>query len=95
MKGKHSKPLREEDLVRMTFDSIIRLPARHMVTSLSRRCTCSRTPAYGSWLNLVERWFAALTNKRIRRGVFRSVKELEGATREYIEIHNEDPTPFI
>ena len=79
----------------MTFDSIIRLPARHMVTSLSHRCTCSRTPAYGSWLNLVERWFAALTNKRIRRGVFRSVKELEGATREYIEIHNEDPTPFI
>ena len=53
------------------------------------------TPTYGSWLNLVERWFAALTNKRIRRGVFRSVKELEGATREYIEIHNEDPTPFI
>ena len=53
------------------------------------------TPAYGSWLNLVERWFAELTNKRIRRGVFRSVKELEGAIREYIEIHNEDPTPFI
>ena len=53
------------------------------------------TPTYGSWLNLVERWFAALTNKRIRRGVFRSVKELEGAIREYIEIHNEDPTPFI
>ena len=53
------------------------------------------TPTYGSWLNLVERWFAALTNKRIRRGVFRSVKEnLEGAIREYIEIH-EDPTPFI
>ena len=39
--------------------------------------------------------FAALTNKRIRRSVFRSVKELEGAIREYIEIHNEDPTPFI
>src|SRR6266852_5038121 len=53
------------------------------------------TPTYGSWLNLVERWFAELTNKRIRRGVFRSVKELETAIREYIEIHNQDPTPFV
>jgi transposase len=53
------------------------------------------TPTYGSWINLVERWFAELTNKRIRRGVFRSVKELETAIREYIEIHNEDPTPFV
>ena len=53
------------------------------------------TPTYGSWINLVERWFAELTNKRIRRGVFRSVKELETAIREYIDIHNEDPAPFI
>jgi transposase len=53
------------------------------------------TPTYGSWINLVERWFAELTNKRIRRGVFRSVKELETAIREYIVIHNQDPTPFV
>lgn len=53
------------------------------------------TPTYGSWINLVERWFAELTNKRIRRGVFRSVKEWEAAIREYSEVHNEDPTPFI
>jgi len=53
------------------------------------------TPTYSSWINLVERWFAELTNKRIRRGVFRSVKELEAAIREYIEVHNEDPTPFV
>jgi transposase len=53
------------------------------------------TPTYGSWINLVERWFAELTNKRIRRGVFRSVRELETAIREYIDIHNEDPAPFI
>jgi transposase len=50
---------------------------------------------YGSWINLVERWFAELTNKRIRRGVFRSVKDLETAIREYIHVHNEDPTPFV
>lgn len=52
------------------------------------------TPTYGSWINLVERWFAALTNKRIRRGAFRSVKELEAAIREYIDGHNQDPKPF-
>ena len=53
------------------------------------------TPTYGSWINLVERWFAELTNKRLRRGVFRSVKELEAAIREYIAVHNEAPKPFV
>jgi transposase len=53
------------------------------------------TPTYGSWINLVERWFAEITNKRMRRGVFRSVKELEAAIREYIDLHNEDPKPFV
>jgi hypothetical protein len=43
----------------------------------------------------VERWFAEITNQRIRRGVFRSVKELEAAIREYIAVHNEDPKPFV
>src|SRR5438477_6461502 len=52
------------------------------------------TPTYGSWINLVERWFAELTNKRIRRGAFRSVKELEAALREYIAVHNENPKRF-
>jgi transposase len=52
------------------------------------------TPTYASWINLVERWFAEITNKRIRRGVFRSVKELEAAIRDYIDAHNEDPKPF-
>lgn len=53
------------------------------------------TPTYGSWINLVERWFAEITNKRIRRGIFRSVKDLETAIREYINVHNENPKPFI
>jgi transposase len=53
------------------------------------------TPTYGSWLNLVERWFAEIPNKRIRRGIFRSVRELESAIREYIDIHNEAPKPFV
>jgi len=53
------------------------------------------TPTYASWINLVERWFAELTNKRIRRGVFRSVKDLETAIRQYIDVHNENPKPFV
>ncbi len=53
------------------------------------------TPTYGSWINLVERWFAEITNQRIRRGVFRSVRELEIAIREYIEAHNQNPKPFV
>ncbi len=53
------------------------------------------TPTYGSWINLVERWFAEITNQRIRRGVFRSVRELEAAIRDYIEAHNLNPKPFV
>lgn len=53
------------------------------------------TPTYGSWLNLVERWFAELANKRIRRGAFRSVKELQPAIREFIAVHNENRQPFV
>jgi hypothetical protein len=52
-------------------------------------------PTYGSWINLAERWFAALTHTHIRRGVFRSVKELESAIREFLAIHNQDPKPFV
>jgi transposase len=52
------------------------------------------TPTYGSWINLVERWFAEITNRRIRRGIFRSVKELEAAIREYMDAHNQAPKPF-
>jgi transposase len=52
-------------------------------------------PTSSSWLNQVERFFAEITEKRIRRGVFRSVSELEGAIREYLEKHNENPKPFV
>ena len=53
------------------------------------------TPTGASWLNLVERWFAALTEKQIRRGVHRSTRELEAAIRRYIEATNHPPKPFI
>lgn len=53
------------------------------------------TPTGASWLNLVERWFAALTEKQIRRGVHRSTQELEDAIRRYIEVTNHRPKPFV
>jgi len=53
------------------------------------------TPTSASWLNLVERWFAALTEKQIRRGVHRSTRELEQAIRRYIESTNHHPKPFV
>ena len=53
------------------------------------------TPTSGSWLNQVERFFAAITERRIRRGVFRSVAALEKAIMEYLAAHNEKPRPFV
>ncbi len=53
------------------------------------------TPTSASWLNLVERFFAAITTQRIRRGTFRSARELEQAIQDYLETHNQDPKPFI
>jgi transposase len=53
------------------------------------------TPTYGSWLNLVERWFAAPTNKQWRRGVHRSVVQLKAAIRESIAAHHAKATPFV
>jgi transposase len=53
------------------------------------------TPTGASWINLVERWFALLTEKQIRRGVHRSTCELEAAIIEYIQIHNQRPKPFV
>jgi len=52
------------------------------------------TPTGASWLNLVERWFATLTSKRVRRGVFRSTRQLENAIKDYLNIYNENPKPF-
>jgi len=52
-------------------------------------------PTSSSWLNLVERWFREITDKRIRRGAFQSVKQLTEAIRAYIDEQNENPKPFV
>jgi transposase len=52
-------------------------------------------PTSSSWLNLVERWFREITDKAIRRGSFTSVQELINAIQEFIDVHNDDPKPFV
>ena len=53
------------------------------------------TPTTSSWLNLVERWFAELTNRKLRRSAHRSVTELEAGIRKWINEWNKAPRPFV
>jgi transposase len=53
------------------------------------------TPTSASWLNLIERWFAEITRKRIRRGSFKSVKDLVQMIQAYIRLNNTNPKPFV
>jgi transposase len=59
------------------------------------RFTFHFTPTYSSWMNLVERWFAELTNKWLRRGTHRSVRSLTASIRTWITNWNDDPKPFV
>ena len=52
-------------------------------------------PTTSRWLNLVERWFGELTSKRIRRGSFGSMEDLQKAIEEFLAAWNEKPNPFI
>ena len=53
------------------------------------------TPAYGSWMNLVERWYSALTTKKLQRGAPRSVKALAADTQSWAAAWNENPRLFV
>jgi transposase len=71
-------------------------------TALIRRWLLKRprfqfhfTPTSSSWINQVERWFANLTERQLRRGVHRSTAQLESAIRDYLDANNEAPKPFI
>jgi transposase len=59
------------------------------------RWTFHFTPTSGSWLNAVETFFAALTRRRLKRGSFRSIVDLQAAINRYVDQHNDDPKPFI
>jgi transposase len=75
--------------------------ATHKTTEIQRwllkrpRFHVHFTPTSASWLNLVERWFAALTDKQLRRNSFRSTRELEATIRDYLQQHNAQPKPFV
>jgi transposase len=75
--------------------------ATHKTTSIQRwlvrhpRFHVHFTPTSASWLNQVERFFAALTEKQIRRNSFRSTRQLEAAIRDYLDHHNAQPKPFV
>jgi transposase len=69
-------------------------PAIHAWLTKRPRYHVHFTPTGASWLNMVERWFAALTEKQIRRGAHRSTRQLETAIKNYLSIHNSNPKPF-
>ena len=59
------------------------------------RWTFHYTPTSGSWLNAVESFFSALTRRRLRRGVFHSLVDLQAAINRYLAEHNANPKPFV
>ncbi|WP_300602998.1 IS630 family transposase [Trebonia sp.] len=70
-------------------------PAIHQWLLKHPRFHLHFTPTSSSWLNLVERWFAELTNRKLRRSAHRSVTELETDIRKWISEWNKDPKPFV
>ncbi len=70
-------------------------PAVHRWLVRHRRFVLHFTPPSGSWLNLVERWFAELTTKKLTRSTHRSVQALEADVRDWIAHWNEDPRPYL
>jgi transposase/DNA-binding CsgD family transcriptional regulator len=69
-------------------------PTVHNWLLRHRRFHLHFTPTYGSWMNLVERWFSALTTKKLQRSAHRSVKELAADIEAWANAWNEHPTPF-
>jgi len=70
-------------------------PAIHKWLAAHPRFVLHFTPTSSSWLNLVERWFAELTTKKLRRGAHRSVRQLNADIRAWIAAWNEAPRPFV
>ncbi len=70
-------------------------PAVHRWLLRHRRFHFHFHPTYGSWMNLVERWFSALTTKKLQRSAHRSAKELAADSRAWVDAWNENPRPFV
>ena len=70
-------------------------PLVHKWLLRHRRFHFHFTPTYGSWMNLVERWFSALTTKKLQRSAHRNVKALAADINAWAATWNENPRPFI
>ena len=70
-------------------------PKVHAWLASHPRWTFHFTPTSASWLNAVEGFFAKLTRRRLKRGVFRSVVDLQAAINRFVEEHNRNPKPFV
>jgi transposase len=70
-------------------------PAPRSLLSRHPRWTFHFTPTSASWLNAVENFFSKMTRQRIRRGVFRSIADLQAAINAYLAEHNASPKPFV
>ncbi len=70
-------------------------PLVHRWLLRHRRFHFHFTPTYGSWMNLVERWFSALTTKKLKRSAHRNVKELAADILDWSATWNENPRPFV
>ena len=87
-----------EDLdVHLVVDNVSthKTPEIHRWLTRHPRFHLHFTPTYSSWMNLVERWFAELTTKWLKRGTHRSTKELETSITTWVDQRNEEPTPFV
>lgn len=78
----------------MDNDATHKTPAVKRWRTRHPRFVVHFTPTSASWINQVERFFAAITERRIRRGAFKTVRALEQAIESYLAEHNADPKPF-
>lgn len=87
-----------EDLdVHIVLDNVstLKTPEIQRWLQRHRRFTFHFTPTYSSWMNLVERWFAELTNKSLRRSTHHSTRDLAASIRTWTDNWNENPQPFV
>jgi transposase len=84
-------------IIHVVLDNVATHKTPEVIRWLTRhpRWVFHFTPTSSSWLNAIETFFSALTRRRLRRGVFHSIVELQAAINRYLEDHNDDPKPFV
>lgn len=95
--NKINRAVPEELDVHVILDNLSthKTPKVHRWLLRHRRFHLHFTPTYGSWMNLVERWFSALTTKKLQQSAHRTVKALAADIQAWIDVWNDDPKPFV